>query len=392
MPLPSAATYNAPALRHGLHALVLVVLLGCADRAFSASIRAEPWGVTRDGQKIERVTLENDRGMRLSYVDYGATITSIEVPDRDGKRQNIVLSLPDLASYEQTRRKFAAIIGRYAGRIADARFPLDGRTVALVPGNNGVTLHGGPAGYDRRVWLRQDFSDAVSMGSTFHLVSADGDQQFPGRLDIHITYRLYRNRNEFGIEYAASTDAPTVINLTNHAFFNLAGAGAAGLATHRFQIHADRFAQTDSKRIPTGTIASVSGTALDFRQSSSVATRLNAASVLLGNPPGFDHSLLFSGWTGKLALVAVIDDAQSGRRMQILTTEPSVQFNSGNGFDGSETGSEGRAYQRYDGFALETQHLPDSPNHPNFPSTTLRPGQPYRSVTTFHFSIAPRSP
>jgi aldose 1-epimerase len=362
--------------------LAVLLLAGAAPAV--AGIQAVDWGVTRAGQPVGRVTLENQRGMRVSYIDYGATLTAIEVPDRTGKRGNVVLSLPSLASYEATQRRFGAVMGRYAGRIGNARFALDGREIALVPNAKGTALHGDPDGYDKRVWQRRDFADSASIGSVFRLVSADGDQNFPGRVEISVTYRLLRRRNEFRIEYAASADAPTVINLTNHAFFNLAGAGSSGLAMHRFAISADRYAQTDAKRVPTGALAPVAGSALDFRRPARLTPRLQA-SALLGDPPGFDHSLVFRDGRGALALVAVIDETGSGRRMQVRTTEPSVQFNSGNGFDGSEMGSEGVAYQRYDGFAFETQHLPDSPNHANFPSTRLAPDTPFRSVTTYRF-------
>jgi aldose 1-epimerase len=364
----------------------LAILMLCAGaHADAAGMRVEPWGTTRDGTKVERVLLENDRGMRLAYIDYGATLTAIEVPDRHGQRRNVLLSLPDLAAYERTKRRFAAIIGRYAGRIGHARFTLAGRVVELTPGANGVTLHSDPNGYDRRVWSRRDFADAASIGSTFHLLSADGDQGFPGRLDLQVSYRLLRERNELRIEYQATSDAPTVVNLTNHAYFNLAGAGSSGLASQRFRIIADRYAQTDGNRVPTGIILAVAGTPLDFRARSSMSDRLAVAPALLGDPPGFDHSLLLTH-AGNLELAAVIDDIASGRRMEVRTTEPSIQLNSGNGFDGSETGSEGRAYQRYDGFALETQHLPDSPNQPNFPSTEIYPHKPLRSVTSYRFS------
>ena len=349
-----------------------------------SDIHVQDWGVTRDGRHVERVSVENARGMRLSYIDYGATLTEVALPDGHGKRVNVILSLPSLAAYEANGRRYGAIMGRYAGRIGNAQFTLDGNTIALVPNAKGVHLHGDPDGFDRRVWQRRDFADATSLGSVFTLVSPAGDQHFPGTVTVQVTYRLMRQQNAFHIEYAASTDAPTVINLTNHGFYNLAGAGSAGLATHRFMIAADRYTVTDAKRVPTGELASVEGTALDFRHPASVSARLQASS-LLGDPPGFDHSLLFAPRAHADAPVAVITETTSGRRMTVRTTEPSVQFNSGNGFDGSEVGSEGVGYQRYAGFAFETQHLPDSPNHPNFPSTTLRPGQPYRSRTVFEF-------
>ena len=359
-----------------------------AERRDWQGIRAQAWGTLDGGTVVERVTLANRRGMRVAYIDYGATLVALEVPDRHGARANVLLSLPDLASYMRTSRRFGAVMGRYAGRIGAARFTLDGRVVQLVPNKNGYALHGDPNGYDRRLWTRRDFADAASIGSIFRLDSPDGDQQFPGRLQVSVTYRLLRDRNEFRIEYDASTDAPTVLNLTNHAYFNLAGAGSAGLSTHRFRIWADRYAETDAHRLPSGRLPTVTGTALDFRRPASMSERLAASSsALLGAPPAFDHSLLFAKRDGAYGLVARIDEPGSGRRMEIRSSEPSVQLNSGNGFDGGEIGSEGRAYQRGDGFAFETQHLPDSPNQAAFPSTELRPGQRFHSVTSYRFSL-----
>ena len=359
--------------------LVLVVCC-CLPGGASAGIAVQPFGSAADGTPVERVTLENERGMRLAFIDYGATLVAAEVPDRKGVRRNVILNLPDLPAYQRTQRRFAAVMGRYAGRIGGARFTLDGRTVELVANAKGVALHGDPDGYDRRVWRRRDFADAVSIGSVYSIVSPDGDQRFPGRVEVSVTYRLLRKTNEFRIEYAASTDAPTVINLTNHAYFNLAGEGARGMASHLFTIRAGRYAETDAKRIPNGVLASVDGTALDFRRPAGMMAGLAAPSALLGDPPGFDHSLVFDKPDGAFDLVAVIDETTSGRRMEIRTTEPALQLNGGGGFDGSENG-----YQRNDGFAFETQHLPDSPNHPNFPSTALYPGKPFTSVTSYRF-------
>ncbi len=371
--------------RNALPAVAGLALTAGAICADAASLHAAPWGVTREGVKVEQITIGNDRGMRVSLIDYGAAITSLQAPDRRGQTRNIVLGFADLAAYENTRYRYAGVVGRYAGRIGGARFVLDGREVALTPNANGLTLHGGPDSYDHRVWRRRDFSDRESLGSEFTLTSADGDQRFPGRLEISVSYRLLRARNELRIEYRAATDAPTVLNLTNHAYFNLAGAGNAGLDTHRFQIAADRYAEVDSHKVPTGKLHEVAGTPLDFRHPAGIANRLT--DPWLGT--GYDHSLLVPGWTGKLQPVALIEETASGRRMQVLSTEPSLQFNSGNGFDGSEPGAEGRAYQSHDGFALETQHLPDSPNHADFPSTVLRPGQMFRSTTVLRFSVAP---
>jgi len=352
-------------------------------------VQVQDWGLTRSGSTVQKVVLRNALGMQVDYVDYGATLTAIVVPDRHGQPLNVVLSLPTLAALEVTHHRYGAVMGRYAGRIGAARFSLDGHEVQLQANAKGVYLHADPDGYDKRVWRRRDFSAPASLGSVYEMDSPAGDQRFPGRLRLLATYRLMRHRNEFRIEYTATTDAPTVLNPTNHVFFNLAGAGAHGLAQHRFSIAADRYAVTDALRIPTGELAPVQGTVLDFSHPVSVAARLAAGDALLGQPAGFDHSLLFARWDSRLRPVLRVDELGSGRRLEISSTEPSAQFNSGNGFDGSEVGSEGIAYQRHDGLAFETQHLPDSPNHAGFPSTRLAPGQVFRSVTAYRFSTLP---
>jgi aldose 1-epimerase len=377
---------------------MLAPLLAAGAAAAATGIRVQPYGVTAKGEPVERVVLENARGMRLAYIDYGATLVAADVADRHGKRRNVVLSLPDLAGFEKTRGRYGAIIGRYAGRIGGAGYTLDGKRVGLSANSRGVFIHGDPDPYDKRVWKRQDFADRESIGSIYRLHSPDGDQNFPGAMDISVTYRLLRNSDEFRIEYRATTSAPTVLNLTNHVYFNLGGAAAGvdGMATHRFQIDADRYAETDALRVPTGVLSSVAGTPLDFRAAASVSARLRAPQGTLLQPPnnglpGYDHSLLFSKRDGVYAKVATVDDTASGTRMEVWTSEPSVQLYSVNGFDGKEVGSEGVGYQRYGAFAFETQHLPDSPNHPAFPSTALYPGQRFASTTSFRFSNgAPR--
>ncbi|WP_343728718.1 aldose epimerase family protein [Duganella sp.] len=356
--------------------LTAALLAACVP-AF-AGIRVEAYGVTQGGQPVQKVTLENARGMRLAYIDYGATLIQAEVADRQGKRRNVILSLPDLAAFERTRGRYGAIIGRYAGRIANARYTLEGKTVQLVPNNRGMAIHGDPAPYDKRVWLREDFNEAESLGSVYRLHSPDGDQNFPGAMDISVTYRLLRNRDEFRIEYEVRTTAPTVHNLTNHLYLNLAGAAANTLEDHSFQIAADRYLDTDAMRIPSGVMLDVAGTPFDFRQAASVHARLPSVRG------GYDHSLIFSKPAGAYAQVATVRGG--GIRMEVSTSEPSVQLYTVNGFDGKEVGSEGVGYQRYGAFAFETQHLPDSPNHANFPSTALYPGQVYRSRTSFSFA------
>jgi aldose 1-epimerase len=368
----------------GLATGLFLFLTSAAEAARPGMPQVQDWGRTRGGAAVQKVALRNALGMQVDYVDYGATLTAIVVPDRRGRRRNVVLSLPTLAAYETNHHRYGAEIGRYAGRIGAARFILDGQQVHLQANAKGVYLHADPDGYDKRVWRRRDFSAAASLGSVYEMDSPADDQQFPGHLRLLVTYRLMRQRNEFRIEYTATTDAPTVINPTNHVFFNLAGAGAHGLAQHRFRIAADRYAVTDALRIPTGELTPVQGTVLDFSHPASAAARIAAGDALLGQPAGFDHSLVFARWDGQLRPVLRVDERASGRRLEISSTEPSAQFNSGSGFDGSEV----VAYQRYDGFAFETQHLPDSPNHADFPSTRLAPGQVFRSMTVYRFSAS----
>ncbi|TWI66168.1 aldose 1-epimerase [Pseudoduganella lurida] len=368
-------------------AALAAVLAGAATEGGCTGIAVRPLGTLASGQAVEGVTLTNDRGMTLSYMDYGATITGATVADRNGRRDNVMLHLPDLAAYERSKTKYAAVIGRYAGRIGNARYTLDGKTVELIPNAKGLTIHGGPDGYEKRVWQRRDFTDKASLGSVYTLVSPDGDQRFPGTVTIEVTYRLQRASDEFSMEYAVRTDAPTVVNLTNHGYFNLSGAGSGGLASHRFCIAASRYAVTDENRVPTGALAPVAGTVLDLRRPTVIAPLLTRPSPLLGDPPGFDHSYLFDQPGSR---VAVIDDSVSGRRLEIVSSAPSAQFYTGNGFNGSERGTSGKPYDKYDGFAFETQYLPDSPNHPDFPSTAVYPGQVQRTMTSFRFSTVPR--
>lgn len=368
-------------------AAALIAMMAIAGAARAAEVRRLPFGKTQAGVAVVKTVLRNDLGMSVAAIDYGATLTAIETPDRQGRIANIVLNRPDIAAYETNQRRYGAVIGRYAGRIADARFTLDGVTYPLEAGRNNMTLHGGSHGYDKRAWSSEAISDKHSVGVRYHLLSPAGDQGFPGALRLTVTYRLMRKANELRVEYVARTSAPTVINLTNHAFFNLAGAGAGTIADHRVWIDADRYAEVDARKAPTGLLPSVKGTVLDFTTPRRLGDVLRVEDPLLASSNGFDHSLaLRDVVTPAPRLAGWIEDPASGRRMTVLTTEPSIQLNSGNGFDGGETGSEGVAYPRYAGLAFETQHLPDSPNQPGFPSTVLRPGQLFRSTTILRFS------
>lgn len=352
-----------------------------------AGILVKPFGTTRAGEAVEQVTLENERGMKLTLVDRGAALTGVWVPDRQGRLGNVMLSLPTVAAGEASAKRHGSIVGRYAGRIGGGAYTLDGRDIKLPVNAQGAALHGDPNGFEKRVWRRRDVADAESIGCVFELVSPDGDQGHPGRLTLSVTYRLLRKQNEYRIEFGAVTDAPTVLNPANHGYFNLGGAGTHGIASHVFTFDAPRYVLTDAKRVPTGELARVDGTALDFRRGAGVMARMAAKPAELGDPAWYDHALVFAKPEGRFGHVATIVDTASGRRLDIATTEPSAVFNSGNLFDGKETGSEGVAYERYDGFAFEVAHLPDSPNHPNFPSTVLRPGQQFHSMTAYRFSV-----
>ena len=367
-----------------------ILLLSISSKnSFASAHTIENWGQISTGNLVQKVTIKNEKGMQVSYIDYGATITEISVPDRFGKMANVILSLPTLKAYETSQRRYGAIMGRYAGRIGNAKFTLNGKTIQLTANAKGFAIHGDPNGFDKRVWQRQDFSDDESVGSIFRLLSPDGDQGFPGNLQVRVRYRLMRKSNIFQIEYEAISDQDTVVNLTNHAYFNLAGAGIEGISTHRFKIDANSYAETDEKRVPTGKLISVKGTLLDFRRLSSMDKFENIVPQSENIASGYDHSLVFTNQSNKLKPVADIVEKNSGRRMQVKTTALSVQLNSGNGFDGNEAGSEGRAYQKHDGFAFETQYLPDSPNHAHFPSTTIKKNSAFHSITSFSFSIKP---
>ena len=325
--------------------------------------------------EIHGSTLRNDLGMEVSFLDLGGALTRVIVPDRQGKMGNVMLGLPNAEAYRTSTSRQGSIVGRYAGRIAGAELIIDGKTIHLVPGARGPTLHSDPDGFDHRVWQGKDFSDKDSVGRVLTLHCADGDQSYPGTLDVRVTYRLMRKSNEFRIEYEAKSGQPTAINLTNHGYYNLAGAGTSGIASHKVTIPAESYAVVDANKIPTGELRSVAGTDLDFR-----------AGRVFGDKPNNDDSL-FLGAGGGLKHAATLEEPGSGRRLEIDTTEPSLQLYTTNAFSGSEMGAEGHTYQPHDAIALETQHLPDSPHHPAFPNTILRPGETFRSMTVYRFSV-----
>ena len=364
-------------------AAALALLAGAPAEA--ASVTVKPYGRLADGRAVEQVTLANDRGMVVKLIGYGAILTDIVVPDTRGKRANVALGLASLREYETGNQDaFGAVIGRYAGRIAGAGFTLDGREVRLQANDGPNTLHGGPGGFDKKLWTVSTFRRGGNVGAVLRYSSPDGEQNFPGKLDVSITYTL-RPSNALRIDYEARTDRPTVLNLTNHSYFNLAGAGSGSVENHILRINSRAILETDERGIPTGRTLPVENTPFDFRRPAAIGARIGIEHPQMAGRRGFNHSWLLSN-RGKLLRVASVVDPASGRRLDVMTTEPSLHAYTGNWFSGRVVGAQGRVYRPHDGLALETQHYPDAPNRPGFPSTVLRPGETFRSTTVYRFS------
>lgn len=355
------------------------------------SISKKPYGKTAEGREVYLYTLKNRHGVEVAITNYGGTVVALQAPDRTGQFADVVLGFAELGGYESKQNPyFGAIVGRYANRIAKGRFRLDGKDYQ-VPVNNGPnSLHGGLRGFNQRVWDARESSDGAGQHLTLHYLSPDGEEGYPGNLSVTVVYTLNDN-NELRIDYSATTDKLTVLNLTNHSYFNLAGQGEGDILSHELTLFADRFTPVDATLIPTGELRSVAGTPFDFRQPTVIGARIHASDEQLRLGRGYDHNFVLGGG-GKLAVAARVLEPRSGRVLEVLTTEPGVQFYSGNFLDGTVRGKGGKVYgQRY-GFSLETQHFPDSPNHPNFPSTRLKPGQQFRSTTVYRFSTVAARP
>jgi aldose 1-epimerase len=342
------------------------------------------FGSLADGTGVDLWTLEND-GIRLRVLSYGGIVQGLEVPDRRGRWANVSLGFDNLDDYVAKSPYFGAVIGRYGNRIAGGRFTLDGTTYRL-PANDGPnSLHGGDLGFDKRVWDVEPFRRGADTGLTLRRVSPDGEMGYPGTLTVRVDYTLTA-RGEFRVDYEATTDRATVVNLTNHTYFNLAGEGSGTVHDHRLRIDASRYTPVDATLIPTGDLARVARTPFDFRLGKPIGEDLRQGheQILLGQ--GYDHNfVLDKGITGQPQKAVTVTEPTSGRVMTIATTEPGLQFYSGNFLDGTLKGTSGRVYRQGDGFCLETQHFPDSPNRPGFPTTVLRPGRTYRSSTVHSF-------
>ncbi len=349
------------------------------NHAMSSSVTKSEFGNLPDGTLVEAYTLQNSHGLKAKVVTYGALLTEMMVPDRHGRLGDITLGFDNLDQYLARHPYFGATIGRYANRIAKGKFTLDGKSYTLATNNVPNHLHGGLKGFDKVVW-KAEIVDSSPASVRFTYVSPDGEEGYPGTLTVSVTYTL-NDKNELQLDYTATTDKATVVNLTNHAYWNLAGEGS--ILDHVLMLNADHYTPVDDTLIPTGEIAPVKGTIMDFTKPMSIGSRITQ---LTNDPQGYDHNYVLRSGGGKLALAARVTEPTTGRILEISTTEPGIQFYSGNFLDSTLTGKRGVVYNQHDAFCLETDHFPDSPNQPNFPSVVLRPGQTYTQTTIHKFS------
>jgi aldose 1-epimerase len=353
------------------------------------TITKEPWGTTAGGQAVDRYTLTNN-GIRVKILTYGGTLQTIDMPDRHGKLANVALGFDNLADYETKSPYFGCLIGRYGNRIAKGTFTLDGVTYHLPINNDPNSLHGGTVGFDKHVWAATPIRSGGDVGLKLQLTSPDGDQGYPGELKVTVVYTLTRDHG-IRMDYEATTNKPTVVNLTNHNYWNLAGEGSGTIDNTKLKLNASHYTPVDPTLIPTGAIDPVAGTPMDFQKATAIGARNRDSFNQLVIGRGYDHNWVLDRRDNtyrKLEFAARATDPSSGRQLTILTTEPGIQFYAGNFLDATLVGTSGRMYRQGDGFALETQHYPDSPNHANFPSTVLRPGQTYRTTTIYQLGVA----
>jgi aldose 1-epimerase len=363
----------------------LVILILATVVAIDAQVTKKPFGKTAAGEDVDLYTLRNTRGAEATITNYGAIVVSLKVPDRNGRFDDVVLGFSDFNGYLKNDPYFGAIVGRYGNRIAKGRFTLNGVEYKLAVNNGENHLHGGIKGFDKVVWTGRDMKSKAGPAVVLTYLSKDGEEGYPGNLNVRVVYTL-TNNNELKIDYSATTDKDTVTNITHHSYFNLAGEGNGDILNHLVTINASRFVPTDAGSIPTGELKRVAGTPFDFLKATAIGARIDQDDEQLKFGRGYDHTWVINGRPGTMRLAATAYEATSGRVMQVWTTEPGMQFYTGNFLDGTLTGKSGKIYPRRSGFCFETQHYPDSPNQPSFPTTTLRQGAVYKSTTIYRFS------
>ncbi|HET6815161.1 MAG TPA: aldose epimerase family protein [Actinomycetota bacterium] len=372
-----------------LSTMALFAAASASSVGHRPTITKAPFGSLADGTAVDIYTLTNSRGMEVKILTYGGILQSIRVPNRHGHLANVTLGFDNLADYVAKSPYFGCITGRYANRIAKGRFRLNGQTYQLPINNPPNSLHGGDVGFDKHVWAATPVRDRHSVGLELRFTSPNGDQGYPGRLASKVTYTL-TNRNEIRMDYRArlvgNSNLKTIINLTNHAYWNLAGEGSSDIYGHKLTLKASHYTPVDPTLIPTGAIDPVAGTPMDFTRSTAIGARIRNGFGQLVIGRGYDHNWVLDRHGSGLELAARVVEPKSGRVLEVITDQPGIQFYSGNFLDGTLVGTSGRMYRQGDGFALETQHYPDSPNHPNFPSTVLAPGQRYATTTIYKFS------
>ena len=376
-------------MKTGLMAMALATSLavpvfggGPADMA--TAVDKKVFGTTADGKTADLYTLKNKSGMVVTVTNFGATVVSIVVPDKAGKMGDVALGYDNLAGYELNKNYLGVLVGRYGNRIAHGKFSIDGTEYTLAKNNGENSLHGGIKGFNKGMWDAKDVSKDGEPAVEMKYVSKDGEEGYPGNLSVTVVYTL-TNKNELKIDYSATTDKKTVVNLTNHTYFNLAGQGNGDILKEELTVNADKFTPVDSGLIPTGELKSVAGTPFDFRKATAIGARIDANDEQIKLGGGYDHNFVLNRKGAGLSLAAKVYDPASGREMEVWTTEPGVQFYTGNFLDGSFQGKGGVAYQKHAALCLETQHFPDSPNHPSFPTTLLKPGEKYHTTTVYKF-------
>ncbi len=364
---------------------LLFGVIAAASASQQPSITSKPFGMTTDGKEVMLYTLKNTKGATATVSNYGGTVVSLTMPDRNGQFGDVVLGFKKLADYEKKSPYFGCLVGRYGNRIAKGTFSLDGKTYHLAINNPPNSLHGGLRGFDKVIWGATPMETKEGPALKLTYTSCDGEEGYPGTLSVTATYTL-TDRNELRVVFTATTDQKTVVNLTHHSYFNLAGEGNGDILGHVVTLKANRFTPVDKNLIPNGKLESVKGTPFDFRKPTAIGERISQPDQQLQFGGGYDHNWIADKLPGHLGVVAKVEEPKSGRVMEVLSTEPGVQFYTGNFLDGTLVGKSGKPYAFRNGFCLEPQHYPDSPNHPEFPSVVLKPGQTYKNTIIYRFS------